>query len=407
MTQWQPTLLIVDDEPDILDAVERLFRKDYRILTAQTPDVAFDTLSREDVQVCLSDQRMPTMPGVEFLAELRKSHPDIVRVLLTGYSNIEHVIDAINEGHVYRYVSKPWDPAEFKIIVSQCFDYWSARREREQLVTKLQHANTQLADQNRLLSEKNEELKTLDRMKNVFMEVVSHELNTPIAVILGYAFLLRREFSDNESVVVTKAVTGIESSGNRLKNISSRIFKMLAEDAPQALALEEIGLQDFFEHLHEQVQPFLKKRSQTLKAHVAPGAETVRADRAKLYDVFLNLLMNAIKFSYDGQAIEIAARPGEDENSVVTTVTDTGIGVSEEDRDQIFDAFFSTFESQYHSSGDFEFGKRGIGLGLSVAKRFTEMHGGRITVASTRGGGSTFAVNLPRDPADVSQGIAD
>ena len=130
---------------------------------------------------------------------------------------------------------------------------------------------------------------------------------------------------------------------------------------------------------------------------MAPDAQQIQADPAKLHDAFFNLVMNAIKFSYDGQSIEIdVASEGSD--WVLITVTDSGIGISEEDRAQVFDAFFSTFESRYHSSGDFEFGKRGIGLGLSVARRFIEMHGGTITLSSTRPGGSAFTVRLPRVP---------
>lgn len=391
------TLLIVDDEADILDAVERLFRKDYEVLTAQSVDEAHEILESNHPQVVLSDQRMPTRSGVEFLAELRIEHPEMVRVLLTGYSNIDHVIDAINQGHVYRYISKPWEPAELRVIVEQCFDYWDSRREREQLVNRLREANVKLADRNEQLEEANEDLKTLDRMKSVFMEVVSHELNTPIAVILGYAFLLRRELDDVENDVVTKALNGIDTSGERLKNISSRIFKMLSDDRPQTLALEELDLNEFFDELREHVSPFLEKREQALRTSIDGDAAMIRADRAKLHDIFFNLVMNAIKFSYDGQEIEIEVKARGDDD-ILATVTDRGIGIHEEDISQIFDAFFSTFNSQYHSSGDFEFGKRGIGLGLSVAQRFAQMHSGDITVESQKGGGSSFSVRLPRDP---------
>lgn len=395
--EYERTLLIVDDEPDILDAVERLLRKEYRVLTAQTPDEARAILAENAVQVVFSDQRMPNESGVEFLSGLRQSHPDVVRVLLTGYSNIDHVIDAINEGNVYRYVSKPWDPAEFRVLLEQCFEYWESRRERELLVEELQAANEKLEAQNALLNANNEALKTLDRMKTVFMEVVSHELNTPVAVILGYTFLLNRELSQLENEVVQKAIRGIGTSGERLKNISSRIFQMLASDAPDPNEMEDIDLREFFEEIREDVHPFLHKRSQRLVLNLPEGSH-LRGDRAKLRDVFINLVMNAIKFSYDGQEIVIEARI--EGGAVVTTVSDQGIGISEEDRAQVFDAFFSTFDSRYHSSGDFEFGKRGIGLGLSVARHFAAMHGGEISVESDRPGGSRFSVRLPQDAAE-------
>ncbi len=402
-SRQQPTFLVVDDEPDILDAIQRLFRKDYRVLTARTAAEALDLVEQEDVQVVMSDQRMPRMSGIEFLAQLRQTHPEIVRVLFTGYSNIDHVIDAINEGHVYRYISKPWKPSELKLFVAQAFEHYESKRERQELLERLTQANERLEEQNAMLSAANEELKILDRMKNVFMEVVSHELNTPIAIILGYVFLLRKELDGKFGKVTDKALGGIDSSAMRLKRISNRIFKMLSDEGPAStVTLERMHVEEFIAEVQEQVDPFLVKREQTLAVSVAPQVDTIEADREKLTDIFLNLIMNAIKFSHDGQTIHLKIEPAEPDNSMVAfCVEDEGIGISKEDLAQIFNAFFSTFESRHHSSGDFEFGKRGIGLGLSVAKRFAEMHGGRIEVESTEGQGSRFTVLLPREPHAV------
>ncbi len=399
-TKNKATFLVIDDEPDILDAIARLFRKDYNVLIAQNVTEAWELLKQHPVQVVMTDQRMPKMSGIEFLAELRNTHPHIVRVLFTGYSNISDVIDAINEGHVYRYISKPWKPAELRLFVAQAFEQYNAQREREDLVHRLHLANEQLERQNTLLSNANEELKMLDRVKNVFMEVVSHELNTPIAIVFGYTFLLRKELNTNLSSVAGKALAGIDSSAMRLKNISNRIFKMLGEDGATAtLDLEWLDLKQFTKTLYDQVDPFLQKRNQTLEIHVDPKIQRILVDEDKLNDLCMNLLMNAIKFSYDGQVITLDVSPDKDDpKQVIITVRDTGIGIADEDLAQIFNIFFSTFNTGNHSSGQFEFGKRGIGLGLSVAKRFAEMHGGYIKVDSKEGQGSRFTVHLPVQP---------
>ncbi|MBA2661115.1 MAG: hybrid sensor histidine kinase/response regulator [Bradymonadaceae bacterium] len=399
-TSSKGTFLVIDDEPDILDAIARLFRKDYEVLTAQTVAEAWELIESHNVEVVMTDQRMPKMSGIEFLAELRKTHPHIVRVLFTGYSNISDVIDAINEGHVYRYISKPWKPVELRLFVAQAFEFYRSLRERDELLKQLRLANDLLEQQNALLSAANAELKMLDRVKNVFMEVVSHELNTPIAIVFGYTFLLRKELNDNLSSVASKALAGIDSSAVRLKNISNRIFKMLAEESPSAtLDLEWVDLRKFVSSLHDQIDPFLQKRNQTLETTIAAEARSILADEDKLNDMCLNLLMNAIKFSYDDQAISLEIAPDKDDQELLTiTVRDNGIGIPDEDIAQIFDVFFSTFNSGHHSSGQFEFGKRGIGLGLSVAKRFAEMHGGYIKVDSQEGRGSLFTVYLPIQP---------
>lgn len=395
----QGTFLVIDDEPDILDAIARLFRKEYRVLTAQSVEEAWAIIDEDDVEVVMTDQRMPEMTGIDFLSQLRRSHPHIVRVLFTGYSNISDVIDAINDGHVYRYISKPWKPVELRLFVAQAFEHYRTQRERDNLLKQLKNANEQLEEQNALLSAANEELKVVDRVKSVFMEVVSHELNTPIAIVFGYTFLLRKELGGQLSSVAEKALAGIDSSAVRLKNISNRIFKMLDEDGAEAtLDLEWIEVDKFVESLHEQIDPFLEKRNQTLDLHIDPDAGRILADEDKLHDMCLNLLMNAIKFSYDDQSIGLAIGADKEDDRLVITVRDCGVGIRDEDVSQIFDVFFSTFNSGHHSSGQFEFNKRGIGLGLAVAKRFAEMHGGYIQVDSKEGEGSHFTVYLPRHP---------
>ncbi len=392
------TFLVVDDEPDILDAIARLFRRDYHVLTAQSVKQARKLIEEHDVEVVMTDQRMPEMTGIQFLSELRRTHPHIVRVLFTGYSNISDVIDAINEGHVYRYISKPWKPVELRLFVAQAFEHFRTQRERDRLLEQLQSANEQLEHQNALLSAANEELKILDRVKSVFMEIVSHELNTPIAILVGYTYLLRKELGDQLPSVARKALSGIDTSSVRLKNISNRIFKMLDDDgAHTTLELEWIDIAKFVDSLCEQIDPFLEERGQSLDIDIGTGAEHILADEDKLHDLCLNLLMNAIKFSYDGQTIALQIAKCNDEQ-VAITVRDFGVGIPDEDVSQIFDVFFSTFNSGHHSSGQFEFQKRGIGLGLAVAKRFAEMHGGRIQVESKEGKGSHFTVYLPTHP---------
>ena len=401
-TQHRGTFLVIDDEPDILDAIARLFRKDYDVFTARTVEEAREIIDAYEVEVVMTDQRMPKMTGIEFLAQLQQTHPHIVRVLFTGYSNISDVIDAINDGHVYRYISKPWKPVELRLFVAQAFEYFRAQQEKKQLLNQLQRANEKLEQKNAQLQSTNEELKMVDRVKDVFMEVVSHELNTPIAIVFGYTYLLRKELGDELSSVAAKALSGIDASTARLKNISNRIFKMLEEDSPSTtLDLNWVNIEKFVASLRDQIDPFLERRNQTLEVSIDPQAEQILADEDKLNDMCINLLMNAIKFSYDDESIALEIGYDDKGDNLSITVRDFGVGIADEDVSQIFDVFFSTFNSGHHSSGLFEFNKRGIGLGLAVAKRFAEMHGGHIEVESQKGKGSHFTVHLPTRPGQI------
>ncbi|MBK9443057.1 MAG: EAL domain-containing protein [Comamonadaceae bacterium] len=121
----QMTLLLVDDEPNILNAIKRLLRREgYRILCAESAAQGLDLLATHRVQVVISDQRMPVMTGTEFLSRVKELYPDTVRLVLSGYSELESLTDAINKGAIYRYISKPWDDDSFKQDVIQAFRHY-------------------------------------------------------------------------------------------------------------------------------------------------------------------------------------------------------------------------------------------------------------------------------------------
>ena len=120
----QPTLLLLDDEPNILAALTRLFRADgYRVLRAQTAEQAFDLLALNQVQVVVSDQRMPGMNGTEFLSRVKKLYPGTIRIILSGYTELESVLNAINNGEIYRFYTKPWDDNTLRDNIREAFQY--------------------------------------------------------------------------------------------------------------------------------------------------------------------------------------------------------------------------------------------------------------------------------------------
>src|SRR5262245_60018666 len=113
MNAMRPTLLVVDDEPEVLRSVHDLLRLDYQVLTCQRGADALKVLeSGEEIHVVMSDQRMPEMSGVELLHHAKQIRPDATRLLFTAYTDVRAVVDAINEGSVFRYIAKPWDPEE-------------------------------------------------------------------------------------------------------------------------------------------------------------------------------------------------------------------------------------------------------------------------------------------------------
>ncbi|HHP7245167.1 MAG TPA: response regulator [Elainellaceae cyanobacterium] len=127
----KPKILVVDDEPDNLDLLYRTFHREFRVLRAEHAPAALDILSDEgDIAVIISDQRMPLMSGTEFLSLTATQYPDIIRIILTGYTDVEDLVDAINSGKVFKYVTKPWDDAELKSVVRQAIDIHNVLKAR-------------------------------------------------------------------------------------------------------------------------------------------------------------------------------------------------------------------------------------------------------------------------------------
>jgi response regulator RpfG family c-di-GMP phosphodiesterase len=137
-------ILYVDDEVNNLVAFKANFRKLYEVFTASSAQEGMDILDKEDVHIIITDQRMPGIKGVGFLESVIEKHPDPVRMLLTGYSDIEAVIDAVNKTHIYRYITKPWKQEDLIQAIEDGYRVYQKNKERKELITKLSRTNEQL-----------------------------------------------------------------------------------------------------------------------------------------------------------------------------------------------------------------------------------------------------------------------
>jgi response regulator RpfG family c-di-GMP phosphodiesterase len=127
----RPTLLFVDDEVDVLDLLTRAFERRYRVLRASSGPEALELLRREPVDALVTDQKMPEMSGTELVAAARAEGVDVTSILLTGYTDPQDIIAAINQGQVYRYVTKPWDLTDLLVTVNGAVELTQLRRDRE------------------------------------------------------------------------------------------------------------------------------------------------------------------------------------------------------------------------------------------------------------------------------------
>lgn len=130
-------ILVVDDESDILFSLRALLRRDFEVFTAEGGAQALAVLQQHPVHVIMSDQRMPEMTGAELLVQVRREYPQAIRIIFTGYADLKAVIDAVNRGEIYRYLTKPWDPDNLCTVLHQACAQYQAISERQQLLTEL------------------------------------------------------------------------------------------------------------------------------------------------------------------------------------------------------------------------------------------------------------------------------
>lgn len=384
------TLLIVDDEVDVLESLRHQFHRTYRVLTSPSGTEAIELLRANDVEVILSDQRMPGMSGDVLLRRARELKPDTIRMLFTGYADIQAVISAVNEGHIFRYILKPWDSVELEGIIRQGIEQHDLLAERRRLIAELQETNARL-------TEANDELARAGKLKTAFIEVASHEFNTPITLVLGLTELLRLS-NPNRSEQEAEILRQITSSGRQLSRLVTSMLTLLrAEDFRKTLERQPVELRELIGRVVEQVRPFIIARSLKLELNLVDDLGTFDLDADKICAVLINLLTNAIKFTPDGGRLELAARLTAGDQAEIT-VEDRGIGLEPQALAHLFQPFFTQFDPSRHSSGDFGFCKRGLGLGLCIAKQFVDMHGGRIFAESLAEGGTRVTVILPRSP---------
>ena len=165
----KPKMLVVDDEPDNLDLLYRTFRREFNVLKAESGVHALELLATEgEVAVIISDQRMPEMKGTEFLSKTVPEFPDTVRIILTGFTDVEDLVDAINSGQVYKYITKPWDPNELKGVVQRAAETYDLLKQRTEELNRAQAQTNLLATIVTVAQESSNVADTLEPIASAF-----------------------------------------------------------------------------------------------------------------------------------------------------------------------------------------------------------------------------------------------
>lgn len=356
----KPTILCVDDEVDNVEALERLFRKKYQVLKATSGAEALSVLDQYPgpVSLIITDQRMPEMTGVEFLEKTLTSHPETVRMLLTGYTDLESVITAVNKGQIFRYLTKPWDPVDLANTVDRAVERYDIGQELKRKNEELRAAYA--------------ELKTLDIAKSNFMILVNHELKTPLTSVLNFSALLAETKLDEEQALF---VDRIRRSGDRLKLLIEDVLLVVKAETGQLKSdVRPITLGGLKEQLAGEVLTLAGQRGQTIVEK--GGSFTVKADTSQLRQVLNRLVHNAAKFGEEKSQIVLETAPEGD--GVRVSVSNKGLPIAEKVIDKIFRPFFLDEDVMHHSTG--------MGLGLTICQSLLQNHDSGLNIRNETDG---------------------
>ena len=342
------TILIVDDEPNILEALKRIFQKEYTLLTATSAKAGLEHLSKnKDIALIICDQRMPEMTGVEMLEKSRFICSNAVRILLTGYSDIEATISAINRGHIYKYLTKPWENEAIKLEVKNALEYYDFKR-----------------------------------AKDHFLMLVAHELKTPLTTILGFTegYLrgLAQTVEEKEHFIrrieegAKKLSTLIEDT---LDLVTAQSGELNLQKTPTSL---KAGVEQILGDAHDQIT----QKKILVETTLEEGMTSL--DEALMKKALSKILEYALTASDEGGKIAIVAQK---KTHLTLTISHRGEILTAEQQKKLFEPF--------RVAGDILHHHMGAGLGLPISKAIIEAHQGSLTVESSEAFGTRFTIVLP------------
>jgi response regulator RpfG family c-di-GMP phosphodiesterase len=203
MDEHQHTILCVDDEDNILHSLKRLLRKEgYRFLTALSGEEGLKILNENDVHLLISDHRMPGMSGTEFLAKVREKHPDVLRVILTGYTEVDSITESINKGNIYKFFLKPWSDQNLKLEIRQALEQYDLIQANKRLHEKV-------LEQNEELKRINENLESLVQERTKDLEIQNQALELSHSILEDLPFPIIGVSAEQMIVLINQEVNSV------------------------------------------------------------------------------------------------------------------------------------------------------------------------------------------------------
>ena len=364
MEEKQYSVLVIDDEESMRDSCCLILAKEgFETDSAENGESGLAKLQESHPDFVLIDLKMPGIGGLEVLDQVRKINPDIIPIVITGYATVGSAVEAMKRG-AYDFLPKPFTPEELRLIVRRGIE-----RKRLQAEADTLRREKKLIEEN-------------------FITMVSHQLRSPLVAVAQYFEVILGghvgEVGDTQKSMMEKAKVRLEG----LLDLISDWLSIARMNGGQLVdRLKPNHLEPLLARLIDFLQGLTVEKRITLRLAPASGSDLALADWETLEQVFSNLITNAIKYNREGGSVDVSIR--EEADSIIVDVTDSGVGISKEHLPFVFEQFYQIERSK-------RIVDKGSGLGLTIAKKIVEAHGGAIHVTSEEGAGSTFSVQVPR-----------
>ena len=380
-------VLYVDDEVKALQYFREAFEDVFTIYTANNAAEGYRILMEKgaEIGVLMSDQRMPGESGVDLLEKARRLHPNLVRILVTAYTDYQTAVDAVNEGRIYRYVHKPWDPEEIQVVIERAMELHTALVERDKLLGEkfdtVRHV---------IMSDKVAGL-------GILAEGLNHHLRNALTVIRAFVdltpFKLQEELQGNlpaDAGFWTDLHRQAQDQIHRIQTVLGRLAEAsTARDLPREDLLDPLELLDETSMLYAQS---FERKGVILSHYVHPTVPKMRVNADRFRQLWRLVLSDQLTHLVGGDRVHIQVEQVTDAHgrqAVNFTIEDTGAWATHENVANLFDPFFV----RTHQPTE-------LGVNFTAAYVIVHLHGGTIDATMREGGGLRIQIVLPVDCSD-------
>lgn len=352
----KPNILFIDDEKDILFTFERTFRKYYSITTARSGQDAIDIIKKTPAfEVVVCDYSMPKMDGIETLRKVKELSPNSVRIMLTGYAELETIIKAINENNIFKFLLKPTETNALKTNIDDAVEYFQLRKRQEDL----------------------------NKIRMNFMSVVSQNYKNPLTAILTSTYLMGEYFKNNDFNSFDTSVKKIQGAVHNMTEVIEKIIIINHLETQYIVQKKSTNIEACMADIVKDYEYYEKHKR---KFHYTNSyTKEIFIDLYLFKQIMQNIVDNAVRFSPIDAEITIASKHSKTGNLQIS-VRNSGSTIPEDILNRIYEPFVKIIEDLNHSA---------TGLGLTITKKCIDLLEADITIENDSDNGVLVNIIIP------------